>query len=518
MILVFLHGKGDDCTAYSRQLAQLADNLSAERVAFNAPFKCSIKPGKFVWFNKIERSNRKVAVENEYLFSIQYIKEKLRQLDCRLSDIVLIGHSQGGGMAVAAGLELNLRGVFSICGDLPYNLEYQNKTSTPIYWLEGKQDTYISQERKDSYKILQKIGADFCYQLLENCSHTEINQAFTEIEKIIKEARDNLRYKMRIININGPINSGKSTIAKMLQAELPNCLFVEVDELLPDEEEEKLNLRREEGWAERLNRLDKILAQEKNLGRYENIVFSYPMTEKNYRRWNLQKDENREFINITLAPKLEICLQNRGVRELTAQEIERIKEMYREGYNCPKSADLIIDNSVQTPEETLQKVLFCLKTDIRPATPDDAYAIKKIHVETYKKSYRGYIPDEYLDNMTLSDELIERTKKYLATTECLLALYEGNPVAFAYVTYPEDNTFEINALYVHPQYQKCGAGSRLVSYLCKDKKEKGWRKCVVWTMKSGSSLTFYEKLNFRLTNEEKLWKFDIPIIKLAKEL
>lgn len=186
MILVFLHGKGADKSAYEAQMKSLAESLSAEYVSFNAPFGHADKPGKFVWFNKFEQHGRRDAVKEEYVFSLAYIKEKLQALKHPLSEVVLIGHSQGGGMAVNVGLELNLKAVFSICGDLPYNLEYENKAQTPIYWFEGQQDTYINQERKDSYKILQKINADLRYQVIKNCSHNEINAAFSEIEKTLR--------------------------------------------------------------------------------------------------------------------------------------------------------------------------------------------------------------------------------------------------------------------------------------------------------------------------------------------
>ncbi|MBQ7660047.1 MAG: GNAT family N-acetyltransferase [Alphaproteobacteria bacterium] len=323
---------------------------------------------------------------------------------------------------------------------------------------------------------------------------------------------------MKIININGPINSGKTTISKLLQEKLPQSLFIEVDDLLSDDEQENLKLSREQGWAERLQRLDKIIVQEKNLRRYDNIIFAYPMTDKTYHQWKLWEDKNTKFINITLAPNMDVCLQNRGTRELSETEKTRIEQMYQEGYHCSNFADFIINNTQQTPQETLQKILDFLCLNIRRANSDDAYDIKKIHIETYQKSYKSYLPDEYLDHMPFDDEVIERTKKYLKETECWLAAYENKSVAFVYVSYPAEDTFEINALYVHPQYQKCGAGSLLVNHLCKTKKAKGFLRCIVWTMKSGPSLPFYEKLNFKKTEEEKLWKFNLPIIKLVRNL
>lgn len=170
---------------------------------------------------------------------------------------------------------------------------------------------------------------------------------------------------MRIININGPINSGKTTISKLLKEKLLFCLFIEVDELLSDDEQKKLQLTREEGWAERLKRLNQIILEEKKIQRYENIVFAYPMTKKSYHQWKLWEDENTKFINITLAPKLDICLQSRSERKLSAQEKQRIKQMYSEGYNRPEFSDLVIDNSTQTPIETLKNILYFLIKKIK---------------------------------------------------------------------------------------------------------------------------------------------------------
>lgn len=152
---------------------------------------------------------------------------------------------------------------------------------------------------------------------------------------------------------------------------------------------------------------------------------------------------------------------------------------------------------------------------IRKAVPDDALAIKQIHNTAYKVSYRGYLPDEFLDSLTIDDDTIKRTQKYLTQTECYVAIIKNQVIGFMYVCYPEDNIFEIQALYIHPEYQKCGAGSALVQNLWKIKANK-YPKCVVWTMKFGPSLNFYKKMGFSLTTNEKKWKFDISIIMLEK--
>lgn len=166
---------------------------------------------------------------------------------------------------------------------------------------------------------------------------------------------------MKIININGPINSGKTTVSKILTKELASSLFVEVDDLISDEEEAQLGLSMEQGWAERINRLDNLLQAEILKNRYEFIIFAYPLVEKTYKQFKALENDSIKFINITLSPSLDVCLTNRGQRELDDWEINRIRQMYAENYHNPTFSDLIIDNSKQAPKETVEKILTFLE-------------------------------------------------------------------------------------------------------------------------------------------------------------
>lgn len=164
---------------------------------------------------------------------------------------------------------------------------------------------------------------------------------------------------MLLLNINGPINAGKSTVCKILQHKLPQCRFVEVDDLLSDEEQKSLNLDFWGGIYERLNRLDNAIFFAKEQNNCSIFLFAYPLGGKdgnNYLRWKRFEDENTKLICITLAPRLERCLLNRGTRDLETWEKARIEEMYKLGYQNPPQADLIIDNSLQTPQETADAI------------------------------------------------------------------------------------------------------------------------------------------------------------------
>ena len=59
---------------------------------------------------------------------------------------------------------------------------------------------------------------------------------------------------------------------------------------------------------------------------------------------------------VTLDPSMAVALTNRGTRELTEGERQRIPELYAEGYHAP-AFGTIINNAHQTPEETAREIL-----------------------------------------------------------------------------------------------------------------------------------------------------------------
>ena len=158
-----------------------------------------------------------------------------------------------------------------------------------------------------------------------------------------------------IIFINGSINSGKSTIASLLLKELPNTALIEIDTLramidwMPLEESIPLNLQ---------NALTLI----KNfIDRDLNVVVPYPLSQKNFDYFTAGlKDLDIETHVFTLAPKIEKVLTNRGTRELNDWERERIKHHYNTGIHKPNFGE-IIDNTEQTPEETVKIILSKIK-------------------------------------------------------------------------------------------------------------------------------------------------------------
>lgn len=158
-----------------------------------------------------------------------------------------------------------------------------------------------------------------------------------------------------IIFINGSINSGKSTIAKLLAESLGNTANIEVDKIrnfvdfMPLEQSIPINLKNTVDLTK--NFVENGL----------NVVIPYPLSQKNYEYFvDKLMDIDTKIWVFTLAPKLEKVLLNRGNRELDEWEISRIKHHYEVGIHNPSFGE-IIDNSDQTPEETIKIILNYFK-------------------------------------------------------------------------------------------------------------------------------------------------------------
>ncbi len=154
-----------------------------------------------------------------------------------------------------------------------------------------------------------------------------------------------------IIFLNGPINAGKSTVAKLLAEKIPNSAIVEIDALrdmipwMPIDQAVPINL-------------ENAAAVIRNFTKYSiSCIVPYPLSEKNCAYMTRALADIETPIHyFTLAPSIETALSGRGSRKLDDAERERIKYHYSIGIHAP-SFGTIIDNSNQTPEETAREIL-----------------------------------------------------------------------------------------------------------------------------------------------------------------
>ena len=158
-----------------------------------------------------------------------------------------------------------------------------------------------------------------------------------------------------VIFINGSINAGKSTVARLVAQKLGETVVLEVDALrdmipwVPLEKSIPINL-------------ENVVSLIKNFRRAGfNVVVPYPLSRGNFEflKEKLGPDiADCQFF--TLSPQLDIAANDRGDRKLNDWEKERVKYHYSVGIHKPDFGE-IIDNTSQTPEETADLVVKKIK-------------------------------------------------------------------------------------------------------------------------------------------------------------
>ncbi|MDN7874794.1 shikimate kinase [Burkholderia aenigmatica] len=147
---------------------------------------------------------------------------------------------------------------------------------------------------------------------------------------------------LTVIHLNGPINSGKTTIGLALARVLPDARFIDGDDH-DAPEDAPFDVQ----WAIALERLVTQIAN----ARERHLVIAYPIGETEFERLRAACDarDARLFV-VTLAPPEAVASSNRGSRALTDWERQRVAEMYREGYAARAFSDCLIDTSTASAD------------------------------------------------------------------------------------------------------------------------------------------------------------------------
>lgn len=143
--------------------------------------------------------------------------------------------------------------------------------------------------------------------------------------------------------------------------------------------------------------------------------------------------------------------------------------------------------------------------NIRQAVVADAAAIARVHVESWRTTYHGIVPDDYLANLSY-----ERRATYWASelnkpdNPHVIFVAEddqGEVVGFASGG-PEREadpvyTGELYAIYLLADRQQAGVGRRLVQAVASHLVEAGFTTMLVWVLAANPSRGFYERLGGR---------------------
>jgi len=146
---------------------------------------------------------------------------------------------------------------------------------------------------------------------------------------------------------------------------------------------------------------------------------------------------------------------------------------------------------------------------IREAKLDDAKAIAKVQVDTWRTTYKTIVPDEYLENMSYKNRasiwtrVIPQCYVYVAETD------DGRIVGFAsggkaingeYDDYPG----ELTAIYILKEYQNQGIGKFLFEAVVKGIDALGYQSMIIFVLEDNPAKDFYKTMGGQLLDRVEI--------------
>ena len=167
---------------------------------------------------------------------------------------------------------------------------------------------------------------------------------------------------------------------------------------------------------------------------------------------------------------------------------------------------------------------------IRLATVEDARAIAEVHVASWRDTYRGLLPDRYLDRLSVDEreaqrrEILEDPSGEWGT---LVAEEDGRVIGFAAFGPSRDDdappgTGEIPAIYVAPEVVGTGVGRELFAEANAAMREAGFTRATLWVLEvNDRARRFYERAGWTWDGSTSSHDFDCanePVVRYVADL
>lgn len=159
---------------------------------------------------------------------------------------------------------------------------------------------------------------------------------------------------------------------------------------------------------------------------------------------------------------------------------------------------------------------------IRKADSQDAASIAKVHVDSWRTTYKGMIPDRILDH--LSYEQREQMWTHVLVNQKNNPVFvaeddENRVVGFATGGKERSGTTiyrgELYALYVYEDVQRNGIGRELIRAVVNHLKEMQYNNMLAWVLKNNPALGFYEHMGGKKFSERMEEIEGAPMIEYA---
>jgi GNAT superfamily N-acetyltransferase len=165
---------------------------------------------------------------------------------------------------------------------------------------------------------------------------------------------------------------------------------------------------------------------------------------------------------------------------------------------------------------------------LRPAQPEDALAVARVHVRSWQVAYRGLLPDDYLNRLRPED----RASSYAfadpdpAKPHTIVAAENGIITGFAATMPSRDPALpshgELAAIYIDPDHWNRGIGAALITAARTHLIELGYGDAYLWVL-SGNlrAERFYQHDGWLPSGEQRadtVWNIAVKEVRYLRSL
>lgn len=153
-----------------------------------------------------------------------------------------------------------------------------------------------------------------------------------------------------------------------------------------------------------------------------------------------------------------------------------------------------------------------IEAKIRKANVKDAAGIATVHVKMWQKAYRGLVPDSFLDNMSI-EKRTEVWRDSLKNPKEGILVYvsenEGGITGWIMGGKNRDEDVsqevgELGGIYIHPDMQSKGVGSKLMESFLQKLKDEGYKKATLWVLDTNKKTRkWYESKGWKVEGKTK---------------
>jgi ribosomal protein S18 acetylase RimI-like enzyme len=135
--------------------------------------------------------------------------------------------------------------------------------------------------------------------------------------------------------------------------------------------------------------------------------------------------------------------------------------------------------------------------NLRPAKPTDRDRLVEINEAAWKAAYRGILDEDFLARLEVSPQ---RWSDRIASGQVLVSSQRRRVVGYATWGAAEDEGWgEVQAVYVDPDHQRVGHGTRLLEAATVSLSDAGFGFALLWVIDANwPAREFYEKCGWKL--------------------